>query len=464
MKKSGLFFLLCAGMLCFAGCKEKEPIENIPDNEAATNLTPEEGTPTPAMTVDYAQGNTTDLFWTQMMKTETGYYYYDWIEQAMRYHDNATGKTTYLCNKPECRHDGNQFCVATNNAYEPVGHYLQDGKIYVAAWENTETQCQLKLLTMALDGSELNEVITVYTQEQSGAQLGFYSPWFKMHREYAILPIYFNVMDGTQTSYVIESEFYKGTAIINLKTKEISFFDEEPISIENKEITNVTAYGDYLFYCIAGKKKTELHYYNLKEKEDKVCKLLINFKGKYAVLDEKTVLYLKSGILCSHNLETGENTEGLQKDTFRYTTYHETQLETGETVTWENEEKPDGLNVYTDGDYVYIPLKAYVSINAEAEPIASYSYLNIYDKELTLLAQVNMADEIGKLSEVEEFVVNTKYGQYFANSNNFFRYTGDVIHYEIPLPETRGYYLYRVNREELLAGTPSFEFMYQGEN
>lgn len=46
----------------------------------------------------------------QVMETENGYYN---TAMGLAYYDKATGKSLYLCSKPECVHDGSEYCTAT---------------------------------------------------------------------------------------------------------------------------------------------------------------------------------------------------------------------------------------------------------------------------------------------------------------------------------------------------------------
>ncbi len=456
MRKCKMIWVLLAGMLCITGCGEKEKIEKVPDDTVITGQIAGTEVPKQKKSEDYVWGNKTYSNLTQLLWTETGYYYYDLELEAMRYYDNATGKTTYLCNKPECRHDGNQFCVATNDAYTHIAHAMYSGKIYVVASQETDTQLHLKLLEMALDGSELSEVVTVYTLEKTGDEIRFYGSAPTFHRDYVMVPMEAYGLDDAGPYYNPEPEYHKGTAVINLKTKEVSFLDEEPLRKENIGVEQVNAYGDYFFYSKQLKKKTELHYYDFKKKEDNVCKLLINFKGKYIVLDEKTVLYLKSDKVCSYDLETGENAEGILEETFWESFHYEKEIEEGKIAVWDDEYRTGARNIYTDGEYIYISLTEHSMVAGK------YFYLNIYDKKLNLLRKINMADHIKSVPGLEELIENEEHRYYSWNCNLFFRYTGEVMHYEIPLDGTHECYLYRVNREDLLAGNPSFEFVYQG--
>lgn len=101
-------------------------------------------------------------------KTEHGYYYYSYNHGGFRYMDGTTGREMYLCNKPECKHDGNAFCVATNDKYTIFSWVLYDNRIVANVIEETDTQYLYKLLEIAADGSMANELVTYYTMEKAG--------------------------------------------------------------------------------------------------------------------------------------------------------------------------------------------------------------------------------------------------------------------------------------------------------
>ncbi len=452
----GMFLI---SVLCMTGCGEKEPAENLPDKDVGI----------PIVSEDWELGNATRLWKRQLMKTELGHYYYDWTAHAMYYYDYATQKVMYLCNKPECTHDGNKFCVATNAAYTHVAHCMNGGLIYVAAWEETETQHQLKILTMTTDGSELSELVTVYTLEKTGTDMGFYSPHLTIHRGYALLPIEFYGVEGSGVDYSMAGEHYRGTAVINLKTKEVAYLDEEAFRMDNREIERVSACGDYFYYTLKEKKKTVLHYYDFEKKEDNECKLLTNFTGQYAVVDEKTVVYTRNmgRNLCCYDMETGENLDELQGDTFTVKTRSDVVLSNGGKEVEESWQKVRSCSVYSDGTYVYVPLSG-VSLKSTGEITA---YLNVYDKDFRMVVQVEIGEEIRKLTEITQLVeLEEGYnregaiiiGGVYSSCTDLFQYTGEEIYYAYPNIESTEVCVYRLKREELLAGTPKFEFLYWG--
>jgi hypothetical protein len=112
--------------------------------------------------------------------SDTGYYYLgvpqeetDEIPGGARggicYTDTATGKSMYLCAKPECLHDGSDFCPATTSDY--IFHRLlwHDGMLYAVAetvhptaqkdeWGSTVTECQAVLLKIQPDGTGIEQL------------------------------------------------------------------------------------------------------------------------------------------------------------------------------------------------------------------------------------------------------------------------------------------------------------------
>ena len=97
-----------------------------------------------------------------MVDKETGY-----NGSALRYYDEASGETVYVCAKPNCLHDGNDFCTATTKIYTPMSDpvYL-DGYVYEIAIDEREflekkEQCEkfpTVLLRYAPDGTEITQL------------------------------------------------------------------------------------------------------------------------------------------------------------------------------------------------------------------------------------------------------------------------------------------------------------------
>ena len=178
-----------------------------------------------------------------MKATDKGFYHYNVnTEKGFRYYDVATGNAMYLCNKPECRHDGSEFCVATNDRYVILSFQLYSGLLFAYAMEETDTQYLFKLLAVELDGSGMNEVATVKELEKTGVDMQINNCGMLIHRNTALFEV--NV-----TSTEAEKARYYGGAFMDINTGEVSWLDEEPFGADNIEITEISGYGDWIYFC-----------------------------------------------------------------------------------------------------------------------------------------------------------------------------------------------------------------------
>ena len=88
----------------------------------------------PIVSEDSLQGNAVSNSYDRIMASDKGYYYNEFpYVMSLHYQDAATGRDVLLCNKPECRHDGNQYCVATNANYTPIAFQYYADNIFVCA-------------------------------------------------------------------------------------------------------------------------------------------------------------------------------------------------------------------------------------------------------------------------------------------------------------------------------------------
>ncbi len=397
---------------------------------------------------DFSRGNNI------VFRKGDGYYYYSDTYHGFRYADSATGNDLYLCNKPECRHDGNEFCVATNDKYgiDCVGMY--GGRIFATAIETTDTQHKFQLLSIALDGSALNEEVTYLTMEKTGVMPAMHvdKTQIYIHRNVAMIPVWMIGADGTETT-----QFF-GTAIVNLDTKEVTYLDDEPYSTENAEISEITAYGDYFYYCRAGKKKTILYRYNIKDGTEEEHKLMVGFKGNYAVLDENTIVYTKSNnkVLCVYHRETGENEEKVDLKRWQVLWYQD-------GVANGFDQGYEAIDLKTDGEYLYV-MESGRRVQHEDEDhnvigFSEEAYVHVFDKELKEVIAVDMAEAMALAKEVrnetQELYLKYNRKMYFEKDNVF-----------CVLPNannTAESYVYVCKREDFLTGNPQFELAYKRE-
>ncbi len=434
MKKLVYLLFICVLLGSLTGCSKQGNPDASGKQEGAGEGNPAK-TEVSFVSEDYSQCNP------QIRGTDKGYYY---LNRGLRYVDAATGKDMYLCNKPECRHDGNEFCVATNKKYRFDRLSIYSGALLATVIEETDTQYQYKLFSIALDGSQMNELTTYYTFEKGDGQ-----PWYLalgplvVHRNKVILPI---ALKGQEA---LEDTYYYGTAMYDMDTKEVIFLDEEPVSKENPERTDISAYGDYVYYCQQEGKKTVLHRRHMTDGTDESYKLLTGFRGNYVVVDEDTVAYAKweGRALCVNYRETGMNEE-------KANVYRPAMLQTtdGQGMEWVYEDELSSLR--TDGTYLYA-FGSHFEVHYKTEEVyGSYDYLHVFNRDLEEIATLNLADftkDIRIEGVEEELHLITKYMSIKED---------DVYWFFMPKDNYSDKYVYKCSLSDLLAGKPQLEYVY----
>ena len=429
-------FVLC--LATFAGCSKDKPGGQNPEGMSAAESA--------LVSEDYRQGNASGLIDGYFMRTDNGYYYYSESQKGFRYYDIATGKDMFLCNKPECKHDGNAFCVATNDNYTVLNACLYSGKMYVYAMDETDTQYRLKVLSLALDGSELSEAGTVLTVEKTGQELMFDGENFCVHRNKVMVALNIKGKDEQK-----DSELY-GAAILDLSTKNVTYMDEMPVAKDTPETKEVHAYGDYFYYYRRIAKKNVLHRYNIETGTDETHSFQPGFSGRYAILDDNTIAYQKTNLsaICFYYYDTGETVECTDfiHDTFDVDKNGVLQPEEIESI-------PEYMT--GDGEYAY----AVDAPNIRSDGVDGgekiqwrESIVIAYGKDGKKIAAVNIAPGI---DEAVPEGVELFYWVYFCGV----RFLGEEIYVEIPEEENRDRrHVFRCKRSDFLAGEPKFEYVF----
>lgn len=446
MRKKVFSKLLIVCLVCLVACSKKAGNGKNKEEQRGNILAGVELKLTPT------DANPGMVGGTSIAKTEKGYYFYSAEKGGICYADAVTGKQMYLCNKPECRHDGNEFCVATTDRYMYSGLSLYDGMLFATGIEETETQYLYKLLTIALDGSQINEVATYYTLEKGTRKPDPYLDWndsrLFIHRNKIVLPIEITGQEG------LEDTVYCGLGVFDLDTMEIAFVDEEAVAKENPESKGIGMYGDYVYFCRQEGKRLVLYRYHLTEGKKESLNLFSMFGGDYVVLDDDTVLYTKrsSATLCLYHHGTGVNEEKVRlMKTLRIEALDGSMLETSK------EYKP--ADIVTDGTYIYLPESTVTIIyhvdpeTGEKKAIAEANLI-VLDRELNEVGRRNLADSIyGMEWEGVD-------GGLFSNTK-FFSYVGDEVYTTFtPEKDMTDTYTFRCKMADLLAGTPRFELVY----
>ncbi len=462
MRKAIVLGMLVLGLFGVAGCK-KEPEKEVE-----------------YVSEDYYQGNTSKYMPESMMMTDKGYYYYSEEYGGLRFFDKTTGLEMYLCNKPECKHDGNAFCVATNDKYTVLDCCLYSNYILAYVIETTDTQQLFKVLSIAPDGSELSEVATVMALERTMQKEPTVGGRFYVHRNRVLLTMW---TKGEEK--LVDMNRY-GTAILNLDTKEVIYLDEEAMAADNPELTDVRGYGEYFYFCKLGGRKGKkiiLHRYHLTEGTEEAFSFLTDFTGDYVVADENTIVYLRKDkdVLCIHRCETGENEEKkfVVRRVYNYTEegMAETERFGTEDVSeeelnrrFENKEtyymmtRPREyrignipVTILADEKYIYVPTP--YARNTDDLPFwgqgRGCGWIRVFDRDLNEIAQIDVLSAL-EAAKQEGLEWRTKY----CTVN--LRYMGESIYFEMQSADNpTEWYVFRCDREAFLEEEPEFEFVYK---
>lgn len=468
MRKAIVLGLTVLGLMGLAGCNKKP--ENNPEKE------------TGFVSEDYYQGNTSKYMPEAMMVTEKGYYYYSEEYRGFRYFDNATGKEMYLCNKPECKHDGNAFCAATNDRYAVLDCCLYSNHILAYVIEVTDTQQLFKVLSIAVDGSELSEVATVMALERTMEKDPMVGGRFYVHRNRVLLTMW-----SKGEEKLVDMNRY-GTALLNLDTGEVSYLDEQAMAAENQELTDVKGYGDYFWFCRlgGGKGKTKIvHRYHITEGTEESFSFLLGFTGDYVIVDENRIAYLRKDkdVLCVHRCDTGENEEKrfVTRRVYQYgedgTPETESFAQTGlseEEIRrrWENKEFIGALTrpkeyrignypmaVMADEEYVYVPMSRRHIVLSDDLTFSfcrnDYGWIRVFDRDLNEIAQIDVLSAL-EAAKPEGVEWNAEY----CTVN--MRYMGEKIYFEMQSKENKSeWYVFQCDREGFLEEEPEFTFVYR---
>lgn len=213
--------LLC--MLCFAGCSSK-------------NLKGEQMADTIKINVeqssdDYVPGEDLQYFFKELyspIHTENGYYFRDDSKSLLMYWDENQKEGIPLCDRPNCRHDGEGCNAYIGFDFDRNLRYYQ-GYLYLAGISPVDQG--IWIYRFSLDGSERKKLCRLY--ESIDDQ---WCGWF-IHRGY----IYYHMSDLNMTEHT--NILYKISLEPNAQPTEIHRFDSNGGSY-----ISFVAYGNYLYF------------------------------------------------------------------------------------------------------------------------------------------------------------------------------------------------------------------------
>ncbi len=414
-----------------------------------------EGDPLPG--TDCVQSNIGTNVFNQIMEIDEGYYYnsimYDQL--SLHYHDKATGKTIYLCAKPECTHDGNDFCPATTKRYEAMSTVLYDDKIYISAVDKVEKEKEnfvWKLIAADFDGTSLSEVAEIVRakNDMSFTQVVGEKNGMVIHRGKALVP--YEMWDASTAGTAKHIATY-GFAVVDIATGNIEYREET----ENM-FSDFKADGNAFYYRAfsnennvqtAGKTNSsyyDIYRYDIKERKSRridifgglnsLCDMLGSYTiaSSFAVADGKIYYSFvdnsgKTNGFAVYDMTTGETSElsGLRNS----------------VIEWKN----------SDGDVMRGPLQGYGN---DMTYDGKYLYISKYEGFASTHTshdpQCYVIDTNGKYYGKIEYKFDGYYGLYamnFLNGNVYIQTDEKVVYCAV---------------EDLLGGNEDWQEAYTFED
>ncbi len=366
-------------------------------------------------------------------------YYYD--EMPLYYYDTETGKSIILCSKPQCLHDGNEFCAATSSKGLLLYNCLYNGYIYKINLEDTEVEGHsvLRLSRADLQGNELSTIGNIMSF--AGKSPDIHGVIFHYGKMFISATIYNDTKKGTKHIYVTDLE--------SGEVKEINVPDAQ----KYETYAYMTADGDYLYYAtedISYNKinnymidtlKTVTHRYNIKTGETEILSAMPEVYSSFTVnngIVYYTVVDGKNDTFCLYSYDTVKD----EKKTFvedkhpKYTS--------GKYLSGQN-----SLSVFTDRKYLYIITSG--RANRYNEEVGIYSEFYIYDFDGKMLYEGVPGIDPDK--EWWEYVFSAIDGNiyiYYNISDN-----SDALYFD----EITG--LYTIKTEDLINGKTDWTRLYK---
>ena len=222
-----------------------------------------------------------------ILETEGGYYYnmgynvhrYEgdelkevvWNTLLTRYQDKESGIVIALCNKPECEHRGDDTCAATYKGIVVIGSVLYEDQLYIYGLEEEGTLIRLNLYRVALDGSSVDKVGTVFEAVNAAGKGYIYkidesvteNYYFIIHKGYAYIPYYVHIGPTS-------SGFQGGGLVqMNLQTGETKtlYEMEDRRDVRPEQLCGC---GDYVYMYFTGESRDKTGHQRYVISEDRI--------------------------------------------------------------------------------------------------------------------------------------------------------------------------------------------------
>lgn len=291
---------------------------------------------------DYVRTNPATNGMSMIMKSDNGYYYsaVSGEKMALHYFDTASSQNIFLCSKPECRHDGDAFCTATSNKYNVDSVYFYCDNLYLNVVEVTETEYLYKLIRVSADGTDLTEITTYMTVNNTSMSAIYGEEPMMIHRGVVVLS--YRLVNANDVGIGVT-----GTYLYNLATGELTELPQLEYEKESRGRERFTGYGNYIYYNTQYERKNTLSRYCLTDGSIENMELLRTYVGIFEVMDEDTIYYYWESNLYEYIISTKENT---QYENF----FVDTKVLQSTVGEYTVEEPYNVSDLMSDGTYLYV--------------------------------------------------------------------------------------------------------------
>ena len=343
---------------------------------------------------------------------------------ALRYYDEASGETVYVCAKPNCLHDGNEFCTATTRTYtllsDPV--YL-DGYVYAIATDEREylekkEQCEkfpTVLLRYAPDGTEIKQV-AILNEDLNTTCSNLECELIAHRGQLWFLCVYQRILNTYDENMEISSQDVSGKYDLYCYEPEKQKVTVLATSGELQKDyhpwfrgARLKGIGDYVYLC-----KYESDWRD-KLKGSGVFRIkcstgqieqVVNIKSRYAqfyaaagdyVYYSYSINDYNDAMLHAYNLQTGED-----KEIIRFSELAKTQAAWFEPEMLENEQAgffPEAL--LADADHVYVTWQLSDHRFKQKDEVQMNNPVSEYIAELDHDGKILHTANLGEMKNIE---------------------------------------------------------------
>ncbi|MBQ8931856.1 MAG: hypothetical protein IJ045_05435 [Ruminiclostridium sp.] len=397
-----------------------------------------------------------------IMKGKDGYYYKSnhkidemhYSSGIPFYYDNATGKSIVLCSKPQCLHDGNEFCAASakedktisfRSVFSLYNNYIY--KLYdqrrIGEDGHLESLYEIKLKRYDLMGNECSDLGSVVKLAEDADE---HIASINTHL-YHYGKLFYNMTDSE------EGELF----MFDLETRENKriFIPPNEEGGRNNGVRGLTADKDYLYYAIRYTKyregsfmtendivydKTVLRLFNIKTGETQVVSGMPDVYGSFTIND---------GIVYYTTVDRANNTFSL----YSYDIEKDKTTALAEKLQ-QNNLSIDSLGssnarVITDRKYLYISTGYHMSRDKESPDYENDFYVYSFDGKQLLHGLDKLPADIPDWS-YEYKVLDGEFYMEFQDESRITSDTSDMI---------SGVYMMKT--EDLINGSGNWKRLYK---